>query len=134
MFEGCTSLTQAPELPATDLEESCYQSMFQVCANLAEAPELPATTLAERCHYATFSGCTKLRETPDLSAAELVSDGCYNRCYVGIIQDCPLVSTDDVVLPEFPAQIIQVMIDNYDLSEYEDALEEAMSELEEDDD
>jgi hypothetical protein len=31
MFEGCRSLTQAPELPATTLAEGCYDSMFINC-------------------------------------------------------------------------------------------------------
>ena len=29
MFYGCTSLTQAPALPATTLADNCYYSMFQ---------------------------------------------------------------------------------------------------------
>ena len=31
MFQGCTSLTQVPELPATTLAQGCYRSMFQRC-------------------------------------------------------------------------------------------------------
>ena len=34
MFYGCTSLTQAPALPATTLADSCYRSMFVGCASL----------------------------------------------------------------------------------------------------
>ena len=34
MFEGCTSLTTAPELPATTLASNCYYSMFKGCTNL----------------------------------------------------------------------------------------------------
>ena len=34
MFDGCTSLTQAPELPATTLADSCYYGMFQGCDSL----------------------------------------------------------------------------------------------------
>ena len=34
MFRVCTSLTTAPELPATILKESCYMSMFRGCTNL----------------------------------------------------------------------------------------------------
>ena len=60
MFEGCTGLTQAPELPATTLAERCYQQMFDGCANLTQAPELPATALAPTCYYIMFEGCTKL--------------------------------------------------------------------------
>ena len=34
MFSGCTSLTKAPELPATTLETACYQNMFLDCSKL----------------------------------------------------------------------------------------------------
>ena len=50
MFSGCTSLTQAPALPATTLVNSCYNSMFSNCTSLAQAPYLPATTLANWCY------------------------------------------------------------------------------------
>ena len=43
MFDGCTSLTQAPELPATKLADHCYGNMFFNCTSLTKAPELPAT-------------------------------------------------------------------------------------------
>ena len=46
LFENCTSLTTAPELPATTLRNYCYLSMFQGCTSLTTAPRtLPATTL-----------------------------------------------------------------------------------------
>ena len=34
MFQGCTSLTEAPELPATTLATNCYSYMFYKCTNL----------------------------------------------------------------------------------------------------
>ena len=34
MFVGCKNLTSAPNLPATTLEEYCYQGMFNGCTNL----------------------------------------------------------------------------------------------------
>lgn len=34
MFSGCTSLTQAPALPATTLAGSCYYNMFRNCSSL----------------------------------------------------------------------------------------------------
>ena len=34
MFCGCTSLTTAPELPATTLASECYQAMFANCTSL----------------------------------------------------------------------------------------------------
>ena len=60
MFQGCSSLTQAPELPATTLAQYCYSSMFQGCSSLTQAPELPATTLANYCYNYMFYGCRTL--------------------------------------------------------------------------
>ena len=55
LFEYCTSLTTAPELPATTLAGDCYESMFNGCTSLTTAPAiLPATTLANYCYYNMF--------------------------------------------------------------------------------
>ena len=62
MFKGCQSLTEAPELPATTLSEDCYSNMFDGCQSLTKAPELPATTLDRFCYWEMFSGCSKLNE------------------------------------------------------------------------
>lgn len=35
MFEGCSQLTTAPELPATTLASGCYADMFLRCSSLA---------------------------------------------------------------------------------------------------
>lgn len=61
MFYGCTNLTTAPKLPATNLSQYCYREMFQGCTNLTTAPELPATTLEKGCYQSMFRGCTKLK-------------------------------------------------------------------------
>ena len=76
MFEGCTSLTKAPELPAPNLSRYCYYSMFKDCKSLTTAPELPATELAENCYGNMFEGCWDLTEAPDLPANRLVSNCC----------------------------------------------------------
>ena len=59
LFSG-TSLTQAPELPATTLANYCYEHMFEGCTSLTRAPELPATTLANSCYNSMFYDCTNL--------------------------------------------------------------------------
>ena len=73
MFDGCTGLTQAPELPAITLANYCYSRMFWNCTSLTQAPELPAVTLAALCYYEMFNGCTKLNHVKclatDISAA-----------------------------------------------------------------
>ena len=60
MFEGCESLTQAPELPATNLSFGCYRVMFNGCSSLTQAPELPAETLVDDCYYQMFKDCINL--------------------------------------------------------------------------
>ena len=109
MFQGCTSLTQAPTLPATTLASNCYSSMFQGCTSLTQAPALPATTLASNCYGGMFSGCTSLTQAPALPATTLAAycysnmfDSCTslaqapalplttleNYCYSGMFQGC----------------------------------------------
>lgn len=63
MFQDCTSLTQAPELPATTLSDICYVYMFQNCTSLTQVPKLPATTLDVACYHSMFEGCTGLSLT-----------------------------------------------------------------------
>ena len=50
MFYRCSSLTQAPELPAMTLADYCYSDMFGNCTSLTQAPSLPAMTLASNCY------------------------------------------------------------------------------------
>ena len=68
MFTGCSSLTQAPALPATTLAEYCYTYMFQNCSSLTQAPALPATTLTNGCYMFMFQNCSSLTQAPALPA------------------------------------------------------------------
>ena len=83
LFEGCTSLLSAPELPATKMERSCYFRMFAECTGLTSAPELPAKRLESNCYLCMFEGCTSLTSAPELPATELVS-----HCYEFMYKDC----------------------------------------------
>ena len=94
MFYNCTSLTTAPELPATTLANSCYASMFYRCTSLTTAPALPATTLADYCYRHMFYGCTSLTTAPALPATTLA-----NGCYRHMFKDCTSLTT----APELPA-------------------------------
>ena len=82
MFNGCTSLTTAPSLPATKLASKCYSYMFKGCTNLTTAPSLPATTLAGECYYCMFNGCTSLTTAPSLPATTLAGE-CYSFMFKG---------------------------------------------------
>ena len=94
LFENCTVLTSAPELPATILADDCYWSMFWGCTSLDVAPELPATTLANGCYVKMFGGCTSLNAAPELPATTLADD-----CYYGMFEDC----TNLAAAPALPA-------------------------------
>lgn len=83
MFAGCTSLIQAPALPATILEDNCYSNMFQDCQALTQPPALPATTLADNCYSLMFSYCDSLTQVPDLPATTLAY-----QCYANMFKDC----------------------------------------------
>lgn len=82
LFSSCTSLTTAPELPATTLAENCYSYMFSYCNALTTAPVLPATTLAEYCYSYMFFDCTNLSSitmlATDISATDCLTDWVYD--------------------------------------------------------
>ena len=88
MFKGCTALTTAPALPATQLAGSCYYGMFYGCSALTAAPALPATQLENHCYRQMFRGCTTLTASPVLPATQLVT-----RCYQEMFYDCSKLAT-----------------------------------------
>lgn len=94
MFDGCTNLTSAPDLPATTLEHGCYQSMFSGCTSLTSAPELPATKLAAACYERMFWSCTSLETAPALPAKTLAES-----CYSNMFHNCTNLTT----APALPA-------------------------------
>lgn len=98
MFEGCTSLTQAPDLPATKLQQRCYQSMFKGCTELTKAPALPAAELQNSCYEEMFMGCTKLTQAPKLSAEDLGWD-----CYRNMFESCKALDK----APDLPATTLK---------------------------
>lgn len=81
MFWGCTSLTQAPDIKATTLEESACQCMFRGCSSLIQAPRIDATTLGVEACCEMFWDCSSLVELPELPATEM-SEGCYRSMFV----------------------------------------------------
>ena len=99
MFYDCTSLTKAPDLPATTLAQSCYYYMFSGCTALTQAPALPATTLAGSCYDSMFYGCTSLTHAPELSATTLA-----DNCYVSMFEGC----TSLTKAPTLPATTLAV--------------------------
>lgn len=83
MFMGCSSLTKAPLLPATILEDCCYQYMFYGCKSLTQAPELPATTLNGGCYFGMFYDCTNISSVNMKKSV----DGVYDASIHGSLKD-----------------------------------------------
>lgn len=83
MFNGCSNLLSAPELPATKLGYSPYPSMFAGCTSLIKAPSiLPAITIGAWAYSSMFKGCTSLVNAPELPA-ETLAGACYWELFNG---------------------------------------------------
>lgn len=95
LFETCSVLTSAPELPATKLADCCYYYMFWRCTNLTSAPVLPATTLAQECYSNMFADCTNLTSAPELPATKLAV-----HCYYSMFSNCPKLSSVTMLAPK----------------------------------
>ena len=104
LFDGCSVLTSAPELPATKLADYCYSFMFYDCTSLASAPELKATTLAVSCYDNMFYGCTSLTSAPELKATTLALS-CYDNMFYG----CTSLTS----APELKATTLAISCYNY---------------------
>lgn len=95
MFEGCTNLLSAPELPASRVMQAGYKNMFKNCYNLSTVPNsLTATYIGSNAYESMFEGCSKLTYAPSLPLTTL-SASCYARMFKG----CTLLGT----APALPA-------------------------------
>ena len=67
LFRNCTSLTTAPELPATTLTEFCYYNLFGRCENLKYIKCLATNISAADCTtnwvYSVASGGTFVKDS-----------------------------------------------------------------------
>lgn len=104
LFNGCSVLTSAPELPATTLADYCYQRMFEGCTSLKTAPILPAENLARKCYSDMFDGCTSLVKAPALPAMVLT-----DYCYSSMFMNCTSLES----APELPATKLAKYCYNY---------------------
>jgi bacteriorhodopsin len=77
MFQGCTSLTTAPQIYATELATSCCYGMFQGCTSLTKSPVLLAKTLKTSSYRYMFYGCSSLNSITCL-ATDISATNCTN--------------------------------------------------------
>ena len=82
MFNGCTSLVTVSSglLPMTSLYNQCYWYMFQGCTSLTNAPDLPAINLSSQCYQGMFNGCTSLNYIKAMTTTALGAG--YTRDWV----------------------------------------------------
>lgn len=80
LFLNCTNLISAENLilPATSLTYNCYAGMFQNCSSLIAAPELPTETLSVGCYASMFYRCSSLETAPELPAETLYQNSYAN--------------------------------------------------------
>lgn len=108
MFNNCTGLIMAPELPSVTLSANCYAGIFQGCTSLTTAPALPATTLAGNCYQSMFNGCTSLTAAPALPATALDV-----ACYAGMFKGCiSLTAIPELQATTLPLICYQFMFEN----------------------
>ena len=78
LFNGCSQLTSAPELPAKNLADKCYTWMFQGCTSLTQAPLLQANTLTAFCYFFMFNGCKSLTSVTMLAKSGFDAQECLD--------------------------------------------------------
>lgn len=115
LTQGCyvnmlnnTGLTEAPELPATELEPYCYQYMFSNCGNLTKVPNLPATDVKEGSYGYMFQSCKGLTEVPAISVKTLDNYACQ-----GMFGSCEnLKAAPAITVEEVGDRACERMFDN----------------------
>ena len=90
MFLGCISLTHAPDLPATVLEDKCYFRMFHSCFGLTSLPSFPSvvtmsgSSTRRRYCYQMFQSCTEitaLTEPLFVGQNSTLARGCFEDMF-----------------------------------------------------
>ena len=82
LFSGCSTILNVSEdfLPASKMSLRCYFRLFEECSNLQNAPQLPSNDLAEGCYAMMYVLCTSLHTHPDLPAEEAKKE-CYRLMF-----------------------------------------------------
>lgn len=75
MFWGCTSLVEAPALPAPILAEACYQFMFESCTNLNKMRVYASDISAMECTDFWLSNVSATGDFYNLGSAIYTSGG-----------------------------------------------------------
>jgi hypothetical protein len=82
------------ELHSMNLAPYCYYGMFEGCTNLVNAPELPAQELKPRCYMRMFRGCTRLKYV-EIKALDISPIDCLNSWMYGVPSGGTIVMNKD---------------------------------------
>jgi len=94
LFNGCSSLTSAPTLPATTVGHGGYANLFAGCTNLTTAPELAMTSMGDSACYRMFYGCTNLTTAPSILKPTTATYTGYQDMFRGcsVLTTVPILS------------------------------------------
>ena len=79
---NATNLSLTPRV----LSKNCYSGMFEKCSALTTAPELPATSLTYACYYHLFNNCRRIKKIityAQILATQSVTGWLYNVSATG---------------------------------------------------
>ena len=82
----------APLILPSSTGANCYMEMFMGCSSLTHAPDLPATTLADKCYFRMFHSCTGLTSIPTFPSTAVTWSGTNRYCYQ-MFQSCTGITT-----------------------------------------
>ena len=82
LFQNMTTLKTAPELPATTLSNSCYDSMFKG-SGITQSPELPATNILTSSYYQIFMNCASLTKAGKMIINSFTGTSSCREMYSG---------------------------------------------------
>lgn len=99
LFNGNSSLIEAPELPSLEAARNCYEVMFKGCPNLTKAPALPATIFSSGSCYQMFQNDTSLIAIPRLPAT---LSGSYSNCFDQMFSGCTSLKLSETQSEEYP--------------------------------
>lgn len=102
MFNGCSSLLEAPELPATKVGSWSYYAMFYQCTALEKGPSQIIATesnLANKAFYAMFYNCRELKNAPVMAFGKSTRSSSTEACYQ-MFYNCKSIKTVTMTGPE----------------------------------
>lgn len=106
MFERNSHITSSPFTKLHDVlpSDRCYEGMFDNCSGLIKAPELPAKILTQRCYYRMFYLCSNLNYIKML-ATDISANDCLWDWVEGVSSTGTFVKSKDATWDTTPGAL-----------------------------